>query len=86
MSQFLTLDNQIKPIKQTRFNYMVNISYEVNEPFPFKVEKTFDTPSGHDYTLYLGKDKFYGDVFKCWNEGEEDNFTLYFGEKGDEFN
>lgn len=41
-------------------------------------------PEGYDNVLFIGHDDVYGDVFKAWNN-EESMFTLYFGEKGDEF-
>lgn len=37
-----------------------------------------------DYILWLGSDSDYGDVFKIWDEGEDD-FIICFGIKGDEF-
>lgn len=27
--------------------------------------------------LWIGKDEDYGDVFKCWDDGNENNFTIY---------
>ena len=44
------------------------------------------TPNDWDNVKHLFFDKFFGDVFKCWDDDDEDGFTLFFGEKGDEFN
>ena len=41
-------------------------------------------PTHYDNCIHIGFDPFYGDVFKCWDNGQS-GFTLYFGEKGDEF-
>ena len=42
-----------------------------------------DSVDKFDNVLHIGHNPFYGDVFKCWNDGK--SFTLYFGDKGDEF-
>lgn len=75
----MTLDNLsiTQPIKQTVFNQALYNNLQTNP--------TNDTPSDWEYVLFIGHDTQYGDVFKVWNNDEEDNFTLMFGEKGDEF-
>ena len=49
------------------------------------VTKATAQPSEFDNVLFLGNDYSYGDVFKAWNNGEENDYCLYFGTKGDEF-
>ena len=42
----------------------------------------------HDYEKveFIGHDESYGDVFKAYHdENDENNFTLFFGVKGSEF-
>lgn len=34
--------------------------------------------------LHIGNDKYYGDVFKAWDDDEND-FWIFFGTAGDEF-
>lgn len=43
-------------------------------------------PLDFNYVEYLGKSTRYGDMFKAWKEGEEENFYLYVGIAGKEFN
>ena len=50
----------------------------------FEVEETKDLPSCYEFVEFLGHDKYYGDVFKCFDK-DPNNFTLFFGVKGSEF-
>jgi len=45
----------------------------------------FTTPARFDNVVFIGHDKYYGDVFIAYQNGNEDEFTLFFGTKGDEF-
>ncbi len=42
------------------------------------------TPDNYDNIVYLGNDVVYGDVFKAFDNGSN-NFTIFFGDKGFEF-
>lgn len=77
MTKFLTLQTlAIKEKKETKFQFFINSEMNVqecqNEPNDFK------------NVLWIGYDIGYGDVFKAWNDNEND-FVIYIGEKGDEF-
>lgn len=50
-----------------------------------KLEISKHSPCNFENILHVGKDLYYGDVFKCWNLNE-DVFYIAFGEAGDEFN
>lgn len=77
-TKFISLDNPQPVKKQTKFTHYLNISRTVKETLT-------DNPSKWNNVLHIGTDKYYGDVFKVWDNGEENNFTIFFGEKGDEF-
>jgi len=79
MTKYTTLENkESKPINRTEFYSRVGTSSIDVSPI--------ENPYGYDNVIHIGSDKFYGDVFKAWNDGEENDFVLFFGEKGDEFN
>ena len=50
----------------------------------FEIEETIDLPSCYEFVEFLGHDKYYGDVFKCFDK-DPNNFALFFGVKGSEF-
>lgn len=78
MTKFLTIDKKSKKEKKsTVFTAMIDDS--------LICEDTNDSPTEYDYVLFIGSCDSYGDVFKAWNDGAEDVFTIFFGEKGDEF-
>lgn len=77
MTNFTTLESAKKVKKETIFTHYVSSKMEIN-----KEEKSI--PPDSKNVLHLWKDTVYGDVFKCWDD-DENNATLYFGEKGDEF-
>lgn len=84
-TKFMTLDNMSKQpaIKRTVFTHVLNIrGINNNEIYNSETE---DTPGQWNNVLLIGSDETYGDVFKCWDDGGENNFTIYFGVKGDEF-
>lgn len=77
-TKFITLNGNSKPInKKTVFTKVLQHDFSVDEDCL--------QPEDWENVLYLGHDMDYGDVFKVWDNGGEDNFALYFGEKGDEF-
>jgi hypothetical protein len=50
------------------------------------IETTSDGPEDWDNVEHIGTDRVLGDVFKAWTDGKRNDFVLYFGIKGDEFN
>ncbi len=76
MTKFSTLDNKKKEVKKTVFKITLGTDLQGL--------KTELTPYDYKNVLHLGYDIYYKDVFKCWNNDPND-FTIYFGEKGDEF-
>ena len=50
-----------------------------------KLEHTKATPRDWENVLLLAVNETEGDIFKAWSY-DANKFTLYFGEKGDEFN
>ena len=76
-TKFMTLGDSKKTGKKTVFKTLLNSS--------FTAIKADSQPKDYTNVLFLGHDDGYGDVFKAWRD-DQDNFILYFGEKGDEFN
>ena len=76
-TNFLTLNKIVKTEKKTVFNKIVTYNLKIED-----IEIT--TPDDYLNVLHLGYDGEYGDVFKCWSEDEND-FSIIFGEKGNEF-
>ena len=52
----------------------------------FTITSTTNRPSDFDNVNWVGHDKSYGDVFICYNNGNENDFIIFFGTAGDEFN
>ena len=75
-TKFITLGSKI--VKKTVFTHFINSKIEISENIAFQ-------PKNYENVLHIGYDKIYGDVFKAW-KNEHDNFVIYFGTKGDEFN
>lgn len=77
-TKYMTLDKTQNPEgKRTVFENIVEVDSATNVD-------GLDTDD-YDNVLFLGHDQQYGDVFKAWNDAEPDDFTLFFGAKGDEF-
>ena len=77
MTKFKTLQ-QSKPKNKTTFDtFLVNKRRITTQAVA--------NPTEYDNVLYIGYSQSYGDVFKAWNDNDEDNFIIYFGKKGDEF-
>ena len=77
MTKFITLDSKEKEVKETKFKKIVNEGLEI--------ETSRTSTQFWDNVLHIGFDEDYGDVFKCWQNKTKNNFTIAFGEKGDEF-
>lgn len=73
MTKYTTLEK--KEGKKTVFKKFVDEN---------NVEEAVHLPEDFENVLFLYKDFIYGDVFLAWDENEN-NRSLFFGEKGDEF-
>ena len=62
--------------KKTKFTKVVINSYDV--------EETNTSPSEYENVVHIGRDRVYGDVFIAYDDNPN-NFTIFFGEAGDEF-
>ena len=76
VTKFISLENK-KESKKTVFKKYITSNSSV--------EKAISEPSCYDNVLHIGYDKDYGDVFKAWNDNSPNDFVIYFGAKGDEF-
>lgn len=70
------IDREVKEPKKTVFKNVINTELEIVD--------TMLTPGNFDNVLHIGKDMYYGDVFKCWHS-KSDVFYIFFGTAGDEF-
>lgn len=76
-TKFMTLKSLLNEDKEnTKFTHVILKS---------SIETTTMTPNSWNNVLWIGYDEIYGDVFKCW-DNNSNNFNLFFGIKGDEFN
>ncbi len=66
-----------KEINETKFKFVVNDNKNVTP--------TVVKPKDYDNVEWLGYNLVHGDVFKCWDDCDYNNFDIVFGEKGDEF-
>lgn len=51
---------------------------------PDSIVNTQNKPEDYENVEFIKHNKYYGDVFHAWNDNPK-SFTIYFGEKGDEF-
>ena len=72
----MTLNSEKQEPKKTVFEKQITASFEI-------INKK-EYPDKYKNVLHLGKDKYYGDVFKVWNDDKND-FLICFGTAGDEF-
>jgi hypothetical protein len=83
MTKFLTLEpkKNKKEERKTIFTRYLGEDRQIGQ-----VPDSISIPSNWDNCLFIGTSKEYGgDVFKCWDNGKELEFEIYFGKKGDEF-
>ena len=78
MTKFTSLDQKVN--KKTVFEKVVDVGTD-----GLLIKNTTETINAYDNVLYIGYDLHYGDVFKCWLDDDEADFTLFFGRKGTEF-
>lgn len=74
-TKFTTLDNK-QSKKETIFTHLVGTDKK-----PIDVS---EKASQWENVLHLGRDTHYGDVFKAWENEDEDGFCIFFGVKGNE--
>jgi len=80
MTNFINLNNPTaikKSSNATIFNFCLDGD--------LRKSNAYLQPNNYHNVAFIGHDSEYGDVFKAWDEDLED-FTLFFGTKGDEFN
>ena len=54
--------------------------------FDFIVDDAIGNVTDYEKVEFIGHDEYYGDVFKAYHDAnDENNFTLFFGVKGSEF-
>ena len=54
--------------------------------FDFTVGDAIENVAEYEKVEFIGHDESYGDVFKAYHDADDDNnFTLFFGVKGSEF-
>jgi hypothetical protein len=76
MTKYSTIETRVK--KQTIFKKFISADMNVKDAAL--------SPNIYNNVVFIGHNKCYGDVFKVYDDGDENNYTLYFGEAGDEFN
>ena len=76
MTKFSTIAD--KPKNETVFTRVVDSS--------FNIRKAGNEARDFENVVFIGHDRNYGDVFKAYNNGKENDFCLFFGDAGDEFN
>lgn len=67
-----------KESRQTVFKKVIDSDFTINE--------AVDNPSDYENINWVGHDQLYGDVFFCYDNDKENNFVIFFGTAGDEFN
>ena len=76
-----------KFIDNTKKNNSKKTVFEKALSFDFIVDDAIGNVTDYEKVEFIGYDESYGDVFKAYHdENDENNFTLFFGVKGDEFN
>ena len=75
MTQFIDKSGETKVYRKTVFKKFVGSDYSIRE--------SSCSPEDFPIVEYIGYDNDYGDVFKAIIGNR---FTIYFGNKGDEFN
>ena len=72
----MTLNSEKQEPKKTVFKKYIGADMVFND--------SSWRPDQFENVLYIGRDKAYGDVFKVWDDDEND-FLIFFGTAGDEF-
>lgn len=73
--------SEVKVSGKTVFEKVVGVDSEEGH----NIVETDTLPEEYENVMLLWKDKYYGDVFRCWDDDPSDS-TIYFGTAGDGFN
>jgi hypothetical protein len=76
MAKFIDNTKNKKDVKKTVFNRKVSMD---------SVSETVALPVDFDNVEFIRNSVVYGDIFFAWYEEDENDFTIFFGERGDEF-
>lgn len=71
-----TVEDKKKEFKPTVFTHYIDSDKTVRT--------SKNNANEYQNVIWLGDDKIYGDIFKAWNDKFPNNFTIFFGVKGDE--
>ena len=75
-----------KFIDNTKKNNSKKTVFEKVLSFDFIVDDAIADVADYEKVEFIGHDESYGDVFKAYHDANDDNnFTLFFGVKGSEF-
>ena len=75
-----------KFIDNTKKNNSKKTVFEKALSFDFIVDDAIADVADYEKVEFIGHDESYGDVFKAYqDENDDNNFTLFFGVKGSEF-
>ena len=75
-----------KFIDNTKKNKSKKTVFEKVLTFDFTIENAECCLDVYEKVEFIGHDESYGDVFKAYHDANDDNnFTLFFGVKGSEF-
>ena len=75
-----------KFIDNTKKNNSKKTVFEKALSFDFTVVDAFAVVTDYEKVEFIGHDESYGDVFKAYHdENDDNNFALFFGIKGSEF-
>ena len=75
-----------KFIDNTKKNKSKKTVFEKALSFDFTVVDAFAVVTDYEKVEFIGHDESYGDVFKAYHdENDDNNFALFFGVKGSEF-
>ena len=78
MTKFISIDKDTQEKKETVFTH--SIQSTLKDIIEVNIKAT-----EYKNVMHLGYDNIYKDVFKAW-DNNPNNFTLFFGTKGNEFN
>ena len=75
-----------KFIDNTKKTNVKKTVFEKALSFDFTVVDAFAVVTDYEKVEFIGYDESYGDVFNAYHDADYDNnFTLFFGVKGSEF-
>ena len=75
-TNYITLKIEKVESKKTVFSKLLDSELNISE--------AISRPEDYKNVIHIGNDACYGDVFKAWDD-DENNFCLFLGFAGDEF-